>query len=282
VEQHTHPTRLLRVCAVPLALLAQRAASTVADASRIHETETAIAFSVLFRCPERLPSRATQRTISLKHKVSPTEAASFEGQGHLGCGIATGRSSAIRRRQESLSKLGSAHRLRHKLMPQFQAQGRDPLADHLPQFLSSSRVTAPAVGVLFQIFIGESIFKGPTMQVKGHHIGRGESWLRQVGQEEFIDDAVSFDADLTLRLPCWMGCHHLWWLLETSVREIATLTSLLVEEEVMRVKSEGITPLSLTCNSLIFMKEKSILCLVFSPPTGNWSSSACTYSNDAS
>lgn len=74
----------------------------------------------------------------------------------------------------------------------------------------------------------------------------------------------------------------LWWLLGTSVREIATLTSPLVEEEVMRVKSEGITPLSLTCNSLIFMKEKSILCLVFSSPSGNWSSSACTDSNDAS
>ena len=59
------------------------------------------------------------------------------------------------------------------------------------------------------------------------------------------------------------------------------LTSLLAEEEVVRVKSEGIPPLSLTCNSHMFMKEQSILCLVFSSPSGNWSSSACTYSKDA-
>jgi hypothetical protein len=47
--------------------------------------------------------------------------------------------------------------------------------------------------------------------------------------------------------------------LPTLLREIATLTSLFAEEEAARVKSEGITPLLLTCNSHIFIKEKSIL-----------------------
>src|SRR5258706_14445389 len=95
MEQHTSPTWLLRVPPVPLALLSQGAASTLADTSRIHETETAISFSALFGRRERLSSAATQRAIGLKDKVLPREAASFEGQGHLGWCIATGRSSPI-------------------------------------------------------------------------------------------------------------------------------------------------------------------------------------------
>ena len=66
----------------------------------------------------------------------------------------------------------------------------------------------PPIGVLFQIFIGKRIFKGPTMEVEGHHIGRGEGALRQLREEQFVDDAVAFDADLALLLTSRMGCYH--------------------------------------------------------------------------
>src|SRR6266568_5810607 len=44
MEEHTHPTWLLRVAAVPLALLSQGTVSTLADASRIHEPQAAVSF----------------------------------------------------------------------------------------------------------------------------------------------------------------------------------------------------------------------------------------------
>jgi len=36
---------------------------------------------------------------------------------------------------------------------------------------------APAIWILFQVFVTQGIFKGATMQVEGHHIGRRESAL---------------------------------------------------------------------------------------------------------
>jgi hypothetical protein len=49
---------------------------------------------------------------------------------------------------------------------------------------------------------------GSTMQIEGHHIGRCESALGQLREEQLVDDAVPFDTDPALRLPNWMGCHH--------------------------------------------------------------------------
>jgi hypothetical protein len=62
-------------------------------------------------------------------------------------------------------------------MAQLQAQVPDPLADHLPQFLSSRRVTTPAGSRLFLIFIGKGSFKGATMQIQLDDIGSGERRL---------------------------------------------------------------------------------------------------------
>ena len=154
------------------------------------------------------PAGQSSRPSGCSTKSREDEAASFERQGDLGWGIASSRSCVIRRRQERLSKLSRAHRLRRQLMPQFQAQGRDPLADHLPQLLSSRRMTAPTVGVLFQVFIGKRSFKGSPMQVEGHHIGRGEGTLGQLREEQFVDDAVAEESDLALRLPSGMGRDH--------------------------------------------------------------------------
>jgi hypothetical protein len=46
-----------------------------------------------------------------------------------------------------------AHRVRMKLVPQFEPQVPSPLRDHLPALLSRGRVAAPAVGVLLDVFI---------------------------------------------------------------------------------------------------------------------------------
>jgi hypothetical protein len=82
-----------------------------------------------------------------------------------------------------------------KPMPQFQPQVPHPLTDDLPPLLSSGRVTTPAIGILFQVFIAQRIFKGSTMEIQRHHIGSAESVLRQLGEEQFVDDAVPLDAD---------------------------------------------------------------------------------------
>ena len=53
-------------------------------------------------------------------------------------------------RWSSRSELGGTHRIRMKLMAQFQTQVPHPLADQLPCLLTTRGVTTPAVGVLFQ------------------------------------------------------------------------------------------------------------------------------------
>src|SRR5260370_2528579 len=76
-----------------------------------------------------------------------------------------------------------------QLMSQLQAQVPHPLRDDLPQFLPTGRVRAPAVGILFLVFIGQGRGVSPTMQLKGHDIGRGETVLRQAGEEKGLDQA---------------------------------------------------------------------------------------------
>ena len=74
-------------------------------------------------------------------------------------------------------------------MPHFQAQVPHPLRDHLPAFLTPGGVTTPAIGVLFLVFICQSWLEGPAMQVEFDNISSSEGLLRQVREEEFIDDA---------------------------------------------------------------------------------------------
>jgi hypothetical protein len=93
-------------------------------------------------------------------------------------------------------------------MPQFQPQGRDPLRDNLPRFLSSGRVRTPPVGVLLLVFIGKYWFKGPTMQVEGYHIGGGERLLRELSEKEFVDDAIASVTDAALLRSLRVGSHH--------------------------------------------------------------------------
>ena len=46
------------------------------------------------------------------------------------------------------------------------------------------------------------------MQIHLDHIGGGESLLRQIREEEFIDDTLPRDANRALPLAGWMGGHH--------------------------------------------------------------------------
>ena len=88
MQQHTHPAGFGGSSAMPLTLLPQWTGATLADASGIDQPQTAISFCALFRRGEGLPSGAVQHAIGLQHKVSPREAALFEGQGYLGSCIA--------------------------------------------------------------------------------------------------------------------------------------------------------------------------------------------------
>jgi hypothetical protein len=63
----------------------------------------------------------------------------------------------------------------------------------------------PPVGVLLLVFIGKHRFKGATMQVECHHIGGGERLLREMGEKEFVDNALVGVTDAALCLASWMG-----------------------------------------------------------------------------
>jgi hypothetical protein len=67
---------------------------------------------------------------------------------------------------------------------------------------------APAIWILFQVFVAESIFKGSAMEVKGDYIGCRESALGQLREEQLVNDAVAFDANPALLLPSGMSRHH--------------------------------------------------------------------------
>lgn len=98
-------------------------------------------------------------------------------------------------RWESRSKLGDAQGGRFQLMPQFQPEIPDPLRDQLPAFLTPSGMAAPAVGILLVVFIRQCRLKGTTMQIQFDDIDRGECPLWQVGEEKFVDDPCTRDAN---------------------------------------------------------------------------------------
>ena len=160
-QEHTHPTRLGGGFAMPLTLLAQKTGTATADAGRIHDAQASVSLGAPLLRNKRLTSRTAQRSIRLEGKVSTREAALFPGQGH-GCrSIPLGGRRQVSRlfacRRESGSKLGGAHGIRMKLMAQFQAQVPHPLADDLPCLLTTRGVTTPAIRVLLQVFIGQSV-----------------------------------------------------------------------------------------------------------------------------
>ena len=63
-------------------------------------------------------------------------------------------------------------------------------------------------GSMLVILVCQRRLKGATMQVEFDDISSGEGLLRQVREEEFVDDARTRDANGALLFACWMGCHH--------------------------------------------------------------------------
>ncbi len=92
MQQHTHLAWLGSGAAIPLALCAQRAGTTTANAGAIHHAQAAIGFSAVLMREQLLGSLATQRPIGLESKVLAGEAARFPGQAHLRRSIARGGS----------------------------------------------------------------------------------------------------------------------------------------------------------------------------------------------
>jgi hypothetical protein len=74
----------------------------------------------------------------------------------------------------------------------------------LPQFLPTLGVGTPAVGVFFDIFIGQHRLKGPASMVQIQDI-LGEKRLSvKIGDEEFIDPLIHTLA--YLHLLAWRRC----------------------------------------------------------------------------
>jgi hypothetical protein len=69
-------------------------------------------------------------------------------------------------------------------------------------------MATPAIGILLEVFIGKCIFKRATMQVEGHNITRGEPILRQVCQEQFVDDPITSHSHSTFARRCRMCGDH--------------------------------------------------------------------------
>jgi hypothetical protein len=69
-------------------------------------------------------------------------------------------------------------------------------------------MTAPAIRVDLLIFIRECRLKGPAMQIQLNDESLGKRSLRQIGEEEFIDDACPRDAHRTLLEAFGVGSHH--------------------------------------------------------------------------
>lgn len=98
----------------------------------------------------------------------------------------------------SRRKFSRAHWRRLKLMSQLQAQVPDPLTDDLPCLLHPGGVVAPAVRIDLPHLIGKRRFKGAALQIQFDDITGGKPLLRQIGKEEFVDDARAGDANGTL------------------------------------------------------------------------------------
>ena len=74
-------------------------------------------------------------------------------------------------------------------MAQFEPHIPYPLRYALPGFLQRGRVRAPSIGIDLLIFTREDRLEGAAMQVQVDDIAGGEGALRQMREDELVDDA---------------------------------------------------------------------------------------------
>ena len=78
MQQHTDLTRLCRLCAVPLTLLAQGTGTTIADPGRVEHPQAAIGFAALLGWVQRLAAGQRKVPSGWRGKSSPEKRPAFQ------------------------------------------------------------------------------------------------------------------------------------------------------------------------------------------------------------
>lgn len=123
VQEQADPAWMFGRRSMPLTVRTQPAGATITDAGLIDHAQAPIRFSTLFRRREQRSGGTTQRTIGLASKVSTRVATVFPGlTGHCRAYPCAGAAVAATTGAppQGGGKLGGPHRLRRKLMAQFQ------------------------------------------------------------------------------------------------------------------------------------------------------------------
>ena len=81
MQEHADLARLFGGVTIPLALLAQRAGTTIANTGGIHHAQAAISLSTMLLGHKRLPCWTAQHPVGLERKVGSGEATGFPGGG---------------------------------------------------------------------------------------------------------------------------------------------------------------------------------------------------------
>jgi hypothetical protein len=140
VQQATSPTGLGGRFPMPLALLAQRAAATIANSGTVEYAQTAVSEALLLGGAQLLARWTGKPPIGLESEILPGETTRDPAQGDRRFAIALHR-CLLRRglsdRRDGGSKLRRARGSWRELMPQIQPEVPDPLGDDLPGFLES-------------------------------------------------------------------------------------------------------------------------------------------------
>lgn len=155
MEHQTDRARLGGGVALPLAVLAQWAGTTMVDAGPRDQAQTPVGLSAPLVQGQRLTCKTAQRPIRLESNVATGKATSFPGRTRLSRSIARGRSGMVTGR----STRGRTHGIGMQVMAQFQAELPHPWTADLPCLLSPGGRTPPAVGVVLPVFISERRFQ---------------------------------------------------------------------------------------------------------------------------